>query len=97
MENLSNYYTDQLSLVTPKEAQTYAPQFQIRHETAQTNWISLNDESATALEKWLQENYKTNGSALCSEAIALVKALVNDPGGLDPLVQAQEFFKKLGD
>ena len=57
MKELSNYYKDQLSKVDPKKAGTYAASLKISHETASTNWLGLNDESANEIYRWLSEYY----------------------------------------
>lgn len=52
-----NYYAYQLSKITAKSE--YMPSFQIRNgdDEGKTNWMKLNDTSATELVKWLCENY----------------------------------------
>lgn len=56
---MANYYSRQFNRLHVKDLQ-YAPLLKITNseKDESTNFISLNDESATALVLWLKENYK---------------------------------------
>lgn len=57
----SNYYADQLAKIGKSE---YAPTIVVNHETGKTNHLSLNDDSATQLVKWLNDRYKVDYSKI---------------------------------
>lgn len=52
-----NYYQNQLDSLDVKNAE-YPATVKIRADSKSTNFISLNDESANLISKWLNENYK---------------------------------------
>lgn len=56
MEYLTKYYATELSRVS-EVVPEYPRQIQVRDNGRQTKWLSLNDESATELVKWLKEHY----------------------------------------
>lgn len=51
-----NYYKDQLSKIAGNDL-GFPAQVKLTKNNKKTNWLSLNDESATALVEWLRENY----------------------------------------
>lgn len=51
-----NYYKDQLAKIKANDM-GYPATMQISKNQVKTNWISLNDESATELFLWLKENF----------------------------------------
>lgn len=57
MPELSNYYADQLKKIEPAKIGTFPARVKVEHETGDTKWLSLNDDSAKALITFLQENY----------------------------------------
>ena len=54
-EQLYNYYREQLEKIDRKSQ--YAPTVQLKSVDAKTNHLSLNDESATELVRWLKQHY----------------------------------------
>lgn len=56
MDSLYNYYLDELSKVSGRVPE-FSRQIQVRDNGRQTKWLSLNDDSATELVKWLKEHY----------------------------------------
>lgn len=56
---LINYYADELKKIANPRAD-YAPLIKITQGNAKTNWLTLSDESATELVKWLQANYNVD-------------------------------------
>jgi len=55
MESTNNYYTDQLNKIDLTTG--FPATVKITNCDTNTKFLSLNDESATALVKWLKENY----------------------------------------
>lgn len=53
--NKNTYYADQLNQINAHAL--YSPQVQVRDENGATKWLSLNNESAAELVKWLKKNY----------------------------------------
>lgn len=53
---VTSYYEDQLNKVFTHTSE-YPRTIKISHETVSTNWLGLDDESATLLVKHLMENY----------------------------------------
>lgn len=62
MEEISNYYRKQLSKVSGQRPE-YPRQIQIKDNGNQTHWLSLNDESATEIVKYLKEHYNIKEEA----------------------------------
>lgn len=56
MKTVSNYYADQLKKVS-ESAPEFSRQIQVKDNGKQTHWLSLNDDSASQLVKWLKEHY----------------------------------------
>lgn len=54
-KELKNYYASQLERVS--EPNKYERSIQIRSDGHNTNWLGLNDESATEIVKWLKKHY----------------------------------------
>ncbi len=52
-----NYYQKELARVNTKSI--YSPQLQVKSGdgSGETKWMSLNNKSAAALKKWLEDNY----------------------------------------
>jgi hypothetical protein len=63
----NNYYASELAKIRPNACSTYAPQIKITQEqgsdTANTKWLSLSNESASELVKWLREHYQITETA----------------------------------
>lgn len=57
-----NYYESELKRVFNKNPK-FARQIQVRDNGTNTKWLSLNDESATALIKYLKEHYNCTEEA----------------------------------
>lgn len=76
---MNTYYKDQLSKVNCSPSDEFAAQIKITSNGKETNWISLYDESATALVEWTKENYNITESN---------ERLVNIIAGLESLVLA---------
>jgi hypothetical protein len=59
--DLTSYYLRELKNVTPS-ATNYAPTIKVfaNGNGQDTNHISLNEQSATALIEWLKENFLTH-------------------------------------
>jgi hypothetical protein len=55
MEQITNYYKNQLDKVKPSEKQPMKVRLDSREGF--TNWLDLNDESAKELIIWLQNNF----------------------------------------
>lgn len=53
---MDTYYKDQLAKLTGNTAVN----IKLVNSGGETNWLSLNDESATALVEWLKDNYTIN-------------------------------------
>ena len=54
---LNNYYGDQLEKVFTDTKDKTVRSVKIQSWTKETNWLTLNDESASQLVKYLQEHY----------------------------------------
>ena len=52
---MNNYYQDQLGNIETKGM--YPAMVKIRCTTGETKWLTLNDESANELVKFLKENF----------------------------------------
>lgn len=75
---MNTYYKDQLSKIKGNDL-GYPAQVKIIKNDKSTHWLSLNDESATALVEWTKENYNITESN---------ERLVNIIAGLESLVLA---------
>ena len=53
------YYADQLARIKNPKSE-YAPTVVFNHESGKTNHLSLNDESATEIVKWLTAHYNVS-------------------------------------
>lgn len=53
---MNTYYKDQLAKIQGNTV-GFPAKINIRKNELSTNWLSLNDDSATALVEWLKENY----------------------------------------
>lgn len=53
---MNTYYKEQLAKIEPKSLGPAAT-LQIKKCDNKTNWLSLNDESATELVAWLRGNF----------------------------------------
>lgn len=58
MEQPNKYYRDQVNSIQPGKVGTYQAQVKIKHETGETKWLSLNNDSAPVLAEFLQTNYE---------------------------------------
>lgn len=56
---MNAYYKDQLAKISGNDL-GYPAQIKITKNSDSTHWLSLNDESATALVNWLTSNYNVN-------------------------------------
>lgn len=56
MNNSETYYQTQLNKVSGENPE-YPRAIQIKDNGKQTNWLGLNDESATELVKYLKKHY----------------------------------------
>jgi hypothetical protein len=54
-----NYYREQLESVSGREPE-YPRAFQIKDNGNKTNWLGLNDESASELVRYLMAHYKVD-------------------------------------
>ena len=54
---METYYKDQIQSIDPGKVGTSQAQIKIIHETGQTKWLRLNNESAPVLAEFLQTNY----------------------------------------
>lgn len=57
----TTYYEDQLKKVSSENPE-YPRGFKISDNGTSTNWLSLNDESATELVKYLKKHYNVDES-----------------------------------
>lgn len=62
MDTLKSYYESELKKVSDKNPE-YPRQIQIKDNGTNTKWLSLNDESATLLVKYLREHYNCTDEA----------------------------------
>lgn len=56
---LTGYYTRQMERIGNPHTD-YAPLVKFTHGDTHTNWMALNDESATELVKWFIAHYNVN-------------------------------------
>jgi len=63
MSNSESYYQTQLNMVSGEKPE-YPRTLKINDNGKQTNWLGLNDESATELVKYLKKHYKVDEKEL---------------------------------
>ena len=58
MDSSKNYYTSELEKAfNPEKPNTYPRRIKVESDTGDSKWLSLNDESASEMVKFLKEHY----------------------------------------